>query len=251
MKTGRITTTVHNNIATVTFGNAAGNSFPSALLEELTITLHTISNNKGLVAIILQSEGEKAFCAGGSFDEMVLMHTLEEGKAFFSGFANVINAMRTCSKLIIGRVQGKAVGGGVGLIAACDYVIATKEASIKLSELTIGIGPFVIAPALDRKIGKTALADLTMNAHEWKSAEWALLKGLYTEVHDSLEAVDSAVAALAGRLAEYNPKALRALKHTLWRGTEDWEELLYDNAEISGRLVLSDFTKKALEKFKK
>lgn len=251
MESGRILTSVQNNIATVTFSHPASNSFPALLLQELTLTFQKLSNDKTLAAIILQSEGEKAFCAGASFDELVAIETLEEGKAFFSGFANVLNAMRTCSKLIIGRVQGKTVGGGVGLVAACDYVIATETASIKLSELTIGIGPFVIAPAVERKIGKTSLAELTLNAHQWKSADWAQQKGLYTEVYATIEEVDEAVGKLTTQLAEYNLRALRALKHTFWKGTDDWEDIMYDNAEISGRLALSDFTKKALEKYKK
>ncbi|SFU27990.1 methylglutaconyl-CoA hydratase [Pustulibacterium marinum] len=251
MQTGSIKTTIQENIATVTFGHPASNSFPSALLQELTDTFHKLSLNKSISVIILESEGDRAFCAGASFDELVAIETIEDGKAFFSGFANVLNAMRTCTKLIIGKVQGKAVGGGVGLIAACDYVLATEKASIKLSEFTIGIGPFVIAPAVDRKIGKTALADITLNAHEWKTAQWAKETGLYTQVLPDTESLDQATQELAEKLNTYARKALRAMKHTLWKGTEDWEELLYDNAEISGRLALSEETKKALSKFKK
>ena len=177
--------------------------------------------------------------------------TAEEGKAFFSGFANVINAMRNCTKLIIGRIQGKAVGGGVGLAAACDYVFATEYASIKLSEFTIGIGPFVIAPAVERKIGVSGLAELTMAATDWQTAYWAKDKGLYARVFENPEEMDNEVAILANKIASYNPEALAQMKEVLWKGTEHWNELLLERAEISGKLVLSDFTKKALKKFQK
>ncbi|GLB48731.1 enoyl-CoA hydratase/isomerase family protein [Neptunitalea lumnitzerae] len=250
MTQGTITTVVTNKIATITFGHPASNSFPSAMLKELTKAIEKVSNDKTITALVLQSAGEKAFCAGASFDELLEIKNMEEGIAFFSGFANVLNAMRSCTKLIIGRVQGKTVGGGVGLVAACDYVMATESAQIKLSEFSIGIGPFVIAPAVERKIGKTALADLTLNAQDWKSAQWALKKGLYTQVFESIKDVDTALLQLTDKLTTYNPAALRAMKHTLWEGTENWEELLFDNAEISGRLVLSPFTKEALASFK-
>ncbi len=251
MQSGTITTHIQDNIATVTFGHPASNSFPSTLLQELAATFHTLSANKTISVVVLQSEGDRAFCAGASFDELLTIKTLEDGKAFFSGFADVLNAMRSCTKLIIGKVQGKAVGGGVGLIAACDYVIASEKAAIKLSEFAIGIGPFVIAPAVDRKIGKTALADITLNAHTWKTAQWAKDHGLYTEVLPDMESVTQAVEALIDRLNSYAPKALRAMKYVLWKGTEHWDDLLYENAEISGRLALSDETKQALQKFKK
>ncbi|MBL4643334.1 MAG: enoyl-CoA hydratase/isomerase family protein, partial [Flavobacteriaceae bacterium] len=176
---------------------------------------------------------------------------LEDGKKFFSGFANVINAMRTCSKLIIGSVQGKTVGGGVGLAAACDYVLATEAASIKLSELTIGIGPFVIAPAVERKIGVAGLAELTLAATTWKNAYWAKEKGLFASVFETQEELKKETQNLAEKLASYNPEALAELKKTLWKGTENWDSLLLERAEVSGKLVLSEFTKKALSKFKK
>ncbi|GLB53481.1 enoyl-CoA hydratase [Neptunitalea chrysea] len=247
---GTVTTTVENTIATITFGHPAGNSFPIALLKRLISAIEDVSIDKTISVLILQSEGDRAFCGGASFDELLALNTLEDAIAFFSGFAGVLNAMRTSTKLIIGKVQGKTVGGGVGIIAACDYVIATEAAHVKLSEFTIGIGPFVIAPAVDRKIGKTALAELTLNALEWKSAQWALEKGLYTKVVPTLADADKEIAMLSEQLAVYNIKALRAMKHTLWKGTEDWEEMLVYNAEISARLVLSPYTKNALAKIK-
>jgi methylglutaconyl-CoA hydratase len=248
---GSLYTHIQNNIANIEFGHPASNSFPSELLERLTKELISVGNNDEVSIIILKSEGEKAFCAGASFDELVAISNLEEGKQFFSGFANVINAMRTCGKLIIGSVQGKAVGGGVGLAAACDYVFATENAAVKLSEFTIGIGPFVIEPAVSRKIGISGTAELTLDATNWKNAYWAKEKGLYAKVFKTQKELDAEVEILANKLASYNPMALTEMKKVLWKGTEGWTSLLAERAAVSGELVLSEFTKKALEKFKK
>jgi len=251
MSNGSLYTHIEKNIATIEFGHSASNSFPSELLSRLTGSLNELSINSNVHIIILKSEGEKAFCAGASFDELVSISNFEEGKRFFLGFANVINAMRSCSKLIIGRVQGKTVGGGVGLAAACDYCFATEQASIKLSEFTIGIGPFVIAPVVERKIGLAAFSELTMDATSWQSAYWAKEKGLFAKVFNSIKEMDFEVEILASKLSKYNPEALKEMKKVLWNGTENWDTLLNEKAEISGKLVLSEFTKKALQKFKK
>lgn len=248
---GVIKTTLKNNIATVSFFHSASNSFPSLLLANLTQELNVLSANNDVNLIILKSEGNGAFCAGASFDELLEVSNLEEGRMFFSGFANVINAIRNCSKIIIGRVHGKAVGGGVGIISACDYVFATNNASTKLSELAIGIGPFVIEPAVSRKIGKTAMTEMTLAATEWKSAEWGLNKGLFTQLFNSIEELDQSLNTFALNLSSYNPEALNKMKKVIWEGTENWDTLLYERAEISGKLVLSEFTKQALTKFKK
>ena len=248
---GSLSTSIQNNIATIAFGHPASNSLPSELLERLTKELIYVGKNNSVALIILQSEGEKAFCAGASFDELVTISNLDEGKQFFLGFANVMNAMRTCGKLIIGRVQGKTVGGGVGLVAACDYVLATENASIKLSEFTIGIGPFVIEPAVKRKIGISGVSELTLDATQWKSAYWAKEKGLYAKVYDTKNELNDAVEIFSETLASYNPEALAEMKKTVWQGTENWNDLLAERAAISGELVLSEFTKKALLKFKK
>lgn len=248
---GSLYTNIENKIATLEFGHPASNSFPSELLERLTNELNKLSENNEVAVIILKSEGERAFCAGASFDELIAIDNLEDGKAFFSGFANVINAMRQCNKLIIGSIQGKTVGGGVGLAAACDYALATEAASIKLSELTIGIGPFVIAPAVERKIGLSGLSELTLDAKNWKNAYWAKEKGLYARVFESISELEKEVEILAENLASYNPEALLEMKKALWKGTENWNRLLIERAETSGKLVLSEFTKNALAKFKK
>jgi len=248
---GSLYTKIENGIATVEFGHPASNSFVSELLARLTREFEKLTENKEVSVILLKSEGERAFCAGASFDELVAVSNLEEGKQFFSGFAHVINAMRKCSKPIIGRVQGKTVGGGVGLASACDYVHATVEAAIKLSEISIGIGPFVIAPAVERKMGKAALAELTLYPTEWKNAYWAKEQGLYAKVYDSIADMDKELDIHLQKLATYNPEALSEMKKVLWEGTEHWDDLLLERAEASGRLALSPNTKKALEKFKK
>ncbi|WP_125717881.1 enoyl-CoA hydratase/isomerase family protein [Flavobacterium ustbae] len=247
---GSLETSFQNTIAIVQFGHPASNSFPSELLNRLTTEINDLSRNEAVSVIILKSEGSKAFCSGASFDELLKVENEEQGLEFFSGFAHLLNAMRNCNKIIIGRVQGKAVGGGVGIISACDYVFATPQSDVKLSELAIGIGPFVIEPAVSRKIGKTAMTEMTLAGHEWKSAEWALQKGLFSALCKA-EKLDAEVESFAGRLSSYNPEALYEMKKIIWEGTETWESLLFERAAITGKLVLSDFTKSALLQFKK
>ncbi len=246
--TGSISISIEATIATVEFGHPASNSFPSSLLKELTTTIENLGHNPEVGVVVLKSQGTAAFCAGASFDELLAVTTETEGKNFFSGFANLINAMRKCPKIIVGRVQGKTVGGGVGIVAACDYVLATHEASVKLSELSIGIGPFVIEPAVSRKIGKTALAELSLAAGEWKSAAWAKEKGLFANTFATIEKLDEAVSILTHQLASYNPEAVTEMKKVLWEGTEHWDNLLVERATITGKLVLSEATKSALKR---
>ncbi|MCK4561823.1 MAG: enoyl-CoA hydratase/isomerase family protein [Flavobacteriaceae bacterium] len=251
MNQGTIFTNITNKVATITFFHPASNSFPRELLNRLIDAFNRLSNDNNVHIILLQSEGEKAFCAGASFDELLEIKTLEEGKIFFLGFADLILAMRNCSKLIIARAQGKAVGGGVGILAASDYCFATEAADIKLSELSIGIGPFVIAPALERKIGVSALSELTIDAKSWKTAYWAKQKGLFARVFETNRDMDDAIDNLTQNLANYNIEALTEMKKVFWKNTNHWDELLTERASISGRLVLSDFTKNALKKIKK
>lgn len=248
---GSLFTNIQDSIATIEFGHPASNSFVSELLDRLAKEFDKLSENPNVTVIILKSEGEKAFCAGASFDELVAVTTLEEGKVFFSGFANVINAMRKCKKIIVGRVQGKTVGGGVGLAAACDYVFASEAASIRLSELTIGIAPFVIAPAVSRKIGVAGMSELSLNPTAWKNAYWAQEKGLFSQVFDSINELDKELDLFTNNLSSYNPQALEDWKKVLWENTDHWDTLLLERAAITGRLALSEFTKNTLEKFKK
>ena len=247
---GHVECSTNEGIATITFGHPQSNSLPGSLLQLLANTIKSTSDDPNVKVIIIQSSGEKTFCAGASFDELVAIEDLEAGLKFFSGFAMVINACRTSSKLIIGRVQGKAVGGGVGIASAVDYCFATKHAEVKLSELAVGIGPFVVGPAVQRKIGLSAMSELAINASSWRSAEWAMQKGLYNEIYDNQEKMDEAIQTLAAKLSKSNPAAMLALKKIFWEGTDDWDTLLVDRAAISGTLVLSDFTREAIQAFK-
>lgn len=251
MYLGTIKTNITNKVATITFFHPSSNSFTNELLVRLTDTINRIGKDKNVYVILLKSEGDKAFCAGASFDELVNIKTLEEGEKFFSGFANLINAMRKCPKLIIGRVQGKAVGGGVGIIAATDYCFSTENSDIKLSEFSIGIAPFVIEPAVERKMGVSAFSDLTIDANNWKTAYWAKEKGLFTRVFENIREMDKAADMLTKKLAGYNPEALFEMKNIFWKNTENWDNLLKSRAKLSGKLALSEFTKLALQKFKK
>ncbi len=237
-------------VAVVTFAHPRSNSLPGAVLSELAGTIRGLADREEVKVVVLGSAGDRAFCAGASFDELIAISNAQEGLDFFMGFANVINAIRTLPKLVIGRVQGKAVGGGVGVASATDYCLATRYASVKLSELAVGIGPFVVGPAVERKLGVSGMSQLAIDATEWRSAEWAQQHGLYAAVHDDAESMDAAVDALAGRLAASNPDAMAEMKRTFWRGTEDWDSLLAERAAISGRLVLSEFTRQAIAKFK-
>lgn len=247
---GRVTSTIENGIGTVTFFHPQSNSLPGALLRQLAAEIEAVGKNDAAKVIVLRSEGEKAFCAGASFDELISIKDFETGKHFFSGFAMVINAMRRAPKFVIVRVQGKAVGGGVGLASSGDYTFAVNGASAKLSELAVGIGPFVVGPAVERKVGMSAYAEMTINATEWRSAAWAKEKGLYNDVYETAAEMDQAIATLAAKLAASNPEAMTLLKTIFWKGTDEWDTLLIERAEMSGRLVLSEFTVNAINSFK-
>jgi methylglutaconyl-CoA hydratase len=240
-----------NGIGTITFFHPQSNSMPGTQLSNLAEEITKLGNDPAVKVIILKSEGDKAFCAGASFDELISIKDLETGKKFFSGFAKVINAMRSAPKFIIARIQGKAVGGGVGIACSSDYAFAMVGASVKLSELAVGIGPFVVGPAVERKIGTSAFCQLTINATEWQTAQWAKEKGMYAELFPTMDEMDKAIQTLAERLAESNPEAMWMLKKIMWQGTENWEELLLERAGMSGKLVLSEFTVNAINKFKK
>jgi methylglutaconyl-CoA hydratase len=247
---GYVDVETHKGITTIEFFHPQGNSLPHRLLEELANEIHAAGADHETKLIILRSAGEKAFCAGASFDELAHIENEKKGFDFFSGFADVINAMRKCHKLIIGRIHGKCVGGGVGLAAAVDYAIAHENAQVRLSELAIGLGPFVVGPAIERRIGSSAFGHLAIDATMWRNAEWCKRKGLFAEVHTTTEGMDESVSRLATELSHSNPQAMTELKKILWKGTEHWDDLLFHRAEISGRLALSSFTKQAIEKFR-
>jgi methylglutaconyl-CoA hydratase len=241
---------LHNGIASIEFFHPQSNSLPALLLEQLAQAIHGAGNDADTKVIILRSSGEKAFCAGASFDELAAIRNAEQGLEFFSGFANVINSMRTCPKFIIGRIQGKCVGGGVGLAASVDYAIAAEGADVKLSELAVGIGPFVVGPAVERKIGLSEFSQLAIDATMWRTADWARRKGLFAELHPDVAGMDESIRRLANVLVHSSSEAMAEMKKIFWKGTEHWDKLLLERAAISGRLVLSDFTKNAIQKFK-
>lgn len=242
--------TIENQVGYIEFFHPEHNSLPGDLLAELTQAITNAGNNNAIKVIVLKSGGDRTFCAGASFKELININDEATGKVFFSGFANVINAMRKCPKFIIGRIQGKTVGGGVGLAASTDYCMATKFAAIKLSELNIGIGPFVVGPAIERKMGLSAMSQIAIDANSFYPAEWAKEKGLFTQVFESTEALDETVKTFAEHLCTYNEDAMIEMKKVFWKGTEDWDSLLAERAQISGRLVLSEFTKEKLKGFK-
>ncbi|TYP77377.1 enoyl-CoA hydratase/isomerase family protein [Aquimarina intermedia] len=245
-----VTLDVNNEIGTIEFFHPAHNSLPGDILAQLAETITKAGENDMIKVIILRSGGERTFCAGASFKELISINDAETGKVFFSGFANVINAMRKCPKFIIGRVQGKTVGGGVGVASATDYCMATQYAAIKLSELNIGIGPFVVGPAVERKLGLSAMSQIAIDANTFYDAQWAKDKGLFTQVYEDTATLDEEVAKFAAHLCTYNPEAIKEMKKIFWEGTEDWDAKLAERAVISGKLVLSEFTKEKLKGFK-
>jgi len=243
---GSLYVKLEGSIASIEFGHPAGNSFVSELLDRLAEAFEELSGNGDVKVIVLRSEGDRAFCGGASLTELSSISDPAEGKSFFGGFAKVLNAMRRCSKVIVGRVQGKAVGGGVGLISACDYVYASEKASVKLSELAICIAPLVIEPAVSRKIGIAGFTELTLSPHEWRNAYWAKDKGLFTKVFSSLSELDKELEFHVAKLSSFEAKALQKVKQVLWQDTEHWEELMEERAAMSGELALLPATKERL-----
>ncbi len=248
---GSLNVSFQNKVATVTFWHPASNSFPSKLLHNLTQQIITLDNQENITVIVLKSLGENTFCAGASFSELLSIQNIAQGTQFFSGFANLINAIKNCKKIVIARVQGKVVGGGVGLVAACDYSFATTTANIKLSEIAIGIGPFVIEPVVSRKVGLVPFSQLALNPEKWFLATWAFEKNLYSEIFSTIQDLDTNLDIFTSKIAAYNPEALQKIKSVFWQDTKHWDNLLLERAAISGELVLSNFTKKALDKFQK
>lgn len=251
MEAAYVKSEFHDGLRIIEFFHPQSNSLPRKILMELTQAIHAAGNEKETKLILLKSGGEKAFCAGASFDELASLNTLEEGIHFFSGFAEVINAIRTCPQLVIGRIHGKCVGGGVGLAAAVDYALATEAAEVRLSELAVGIGPFVVGPAVERKIGVSAFSQLSIDATRWRTAEWAQKRGLFAELFSDIQGLDEGVNRLVFQLLHSHDQALTELKKVFWKGTEHWDKLLLERAAISGRLILSEASRKAIEAFKK
>jgi methylglutaconyl-CoA hydratase len=250
VKEGYVKTEKEHGITTIEFSHPQSNSLPSKLLETLAQIIHSEGVNPDTKVIILKSSAGTIFCSGASFDELEAIQTEQEGQHFFNGFAKVINAMRKAPQFIIVRVHGKCIGGGVGIAAAADYAIAVEGADIKLSELAVGIGPFVVGPAVQRKIGLSPFTQLTIDAGTWRSADWARRKGLYAELHPEITGMDDSIERLSFTLSHSNPVAMKELKKVFWKGTEDWDELLKERAAISGRLILSDYSREFIKKFR-
>jgi methylglutaconyl-CoA hydratase len=248
---GHVRTETHDGITTIEFYHPQSNSLPGQLLTALSHEVHSAGNDPHTKVIVLRSGGTKAFCAGASFEELMEIDTADKGFLFFSGFAHLINAIRKCPQFVIARIHGKCVGGGVGIAAAADYAIAVDGADVKLSELALGIGPFVVGPAVERKIGLAASSSLAIDATMWRDAEWARKRGLYAELHQQLSEMDESIDRLARALAHSSPEAMALLKATFWKGTEHWDQLLVERAAISGRLILSQFSRNALHNFRK
>lgn len=248
---GYVKSETHKGITTIEFHHPQGNSLPSYLLEQLSQKIHSAGHDEDTAVIILRSYGQSTFCAGASFEELSSIKNSQEGLEFFSGFAHVINAMRKIPKLIIARVHGRCVGGGVGLAAAADYAIASDTADIKLSELSLGIGPFVVGPVVEKRIGSAAFAHLSIDSNLWRNAEWAKRKGLYAETHPSIDDMDESILRVATSLAHSSPEAMAEMKKMFWKGTENWDQLLIERAAISGRLITGHYSKAAIERFRK
>ncbi|MEZ4910520.1 MAG: enoyl-CoA hydratase/isomerase family protein [Saprospiraceae bacterium] len=251
MNDGHVKYSIEDGVATIEFFHPAQNALPGYLLRDLCEAIDDADRSDEVTLVLIKSAGERTFCAGASFNELITIDTLETGKQFFMGFANVINAIRTCKKIVICRVQGKAVGGGVGIAAACDYTMSSKYASVRLSELAVGIGPFVIGPVVERKVGFSAFSQMALNADEWQTAEWAKQKGLYTECFDTTEQLDAYITHFIKALRSKSVPALLQLKKVFWEGTDHWNSLLESRAEMSGKLILSPEAKQAIQSFLK
>ncbi|MCB0354210.1 MAG: enoyl-CoA hydratase/isomerase family protein [Bdellovibrionales bacterium] len=246
---GTLETLVENGIGTIVFGHPKSNSLPGSLLRKIAEAVREFSRDQQVRVVLLKSEGNKAFCAGASFDELLSVKTLEESEYFFGGFAEVVLALRDCPKVVVARVQGKVVGGGVGVISACDYVLATENASVKLSEIALGIGPFIIGPPVERKVGKVAYAEMGLDA-DWRDAAWAKAHGLFVETYPDVATLDVSVAKVLEHFASANPEALYHLKTILWKETEHWKTLVPERVKITAKLALTDFVQRKVQSFK-
>lgn len=251
MNEGHVLYSSEDGVATIEFYHPAQNSLPGYLLKDLVNAILRADQDDQVVLVLIKSAGERTFCAGASFNELITIDNFETGKTFFMGFANVINAIRTCKKIVICRVHGKAVGGGVGLAAACDYAMSSRYASVRLSELAVGIGPFVIGPAVERKVGFSAFSQMALNADDWQTGEWAKQKGLFTECFDTTEQLDAYIIHFINALKSKSIPALLQLKKVFWEGTDHWDTLLESRAEMSGKLILTMEAKQAIQSFLK
>jgi methylglutaconyl-CoA hydratase len=240
---------IKNSISIITFGTPKSNSLPGEILEKLAQTILDEGSKNEVKAILLKSDGDKSFCAGASFDELLEIEELEKSKIFFGGFAKVLNAMRNCGKLVIVRVQGKTTGGGVGIACAADYCFATEEAAMALTELNLGIGPFVIGPFVERKVGKSAYSAMSIDA-DFRSADWCEKHDVYHSVSENIEIMDVEINAFMEKLSTRSSDALALIKKVSWEGTEHFEQLMPERILMSASLILEDSAKENIGKIK-
>jgi len=248
MTAGNITYTVDNHVAIVFFETESHNSLTLENLKTLADYFNKASEDKNVKIVLLKSGG-KTFCAGANFNQLLSIENFEDGKAFFMGFGNLILAIKKCDKIVVGRIHGKAIGGGVGLTAACDFTIASEFATIRLSELNIGLGPLVIGPMVERKLGLSGLSALSLNPKEWKTAYWAQQKGLFNEVFQTQIQADAYLATYIESMTNTSLQAMTIVKKMLWENTENWDELLESRAEQSAKLLLTRECKSEIAKF--
>ncbi len=249
MNKGFVNQEIKNNISEITFGTQKSNSLPGEILELLAETILESGKDQSVKAILLKSEGEKAFCAGASFDELLEIEELEKSKIFFGGFAKVLNAMRSCGKLVIVRVQGKTTGGGVGIACAADYCFATKDSAMALTELNLGIGPFVIGPFVERKVGKSAYSAMSIDA-DFRSADWCEKHDVYHSVSENISEMDEEIKAFMEKLSTRSSEALALIKKVSWEGTEHFAQLMPERILMSASLILEDSAKENIGKIK-
>ncbi|MGB9663666.1 MAG: enoyl-CoA hydratase/isomerase family protein [Ignavibacteria bacterium] len=242
-----VTSEIKDKVCTISFFNPKGNSLSTLHLLRLTKEFNDVNYNENVNVVVLRSGGDGAFCGGASIDELVKFDRFEKAKEFFFAFGKLLLTIIRCQKPVIARVHGKIVGGGIGLVSACDYSIAKKDASLRLSELTIGIGPFVISPFVIRKIGISAFTHLSLDT-QWRDAEWGKIFGLYSKVVETNEQLDEEVYKLASDLSKFSMNSLIKLKEILWEKTENWDQLIDERAEISARLILAEIASGRLQK---
>ncbi len=244
-----VTSEIRNSISEITFGTPKSNSLPGEILEKLAQTILIEGKKEEVKAILLKSEGEKVFCAGASFDELLEIDELEASKKFFGGFAKVLNAMRSCGKIVVVRVQGKTTGGGVGIACGADYCFATKNAALALTEINLGIGPFVIGPYVERKIGKSQFSAMAIDA-DFRSAEWAEQHNIYHSVSETIAEMELKLGIFLDKLSARSDEALALIKKVSWEGTEHFEELMPERIHMSASLILEDSAKENIQKIK-
>ncbi|MCC2589602.1 enoyl-CoA hydratase/isomerase family protein [Chryseobacterium sp. MFBS3-17] len=244
-----VQTELKNNIAEITFGTPKSNSLPGEILEKLARNILDEGAKKEVKAILIKSAGEKAFCAGASFDELLEISELETSKKFFGGFAKVLNAMRNCGKIVVVRVQGKTTGGGVGIACGADYCFATRDASLALTELNLGIGPFVIGPYVERKIGKSQFAAMAIDA-DFRSAAWAEAHSIYHSVSENITEMNEKLSQFLNALAGRSDEALALIKKVSWEGTDHFNDLMPARIHMSASLILEDSAKQNIAKIK-